>query len=223
MIDRLFNYVLPRVFKKLRRSAVLYSQVHPTSKLESGTSFVHSTMARHSFCGYDCEIEHTDIGSFVSIANRVVLGGGKHPMNWVGMSPAFYAGRDSVAFKASTHKRPQPSRIMVGHDVWIGHSAIIMQGVQIGNGAVIGAGSIVTRDVPAYAVVAGNPARLLRYRFDSKTVHRLLKCKWWELPEADLVAMGDKIVDVEAFLDASENARNLGETSLEYHSKSRGS
>ena len=221
MIDRLLHYIFPKLLKKLRGSAVMGSQVHHTSKLESGTSFVHSIMGRHSFCGYDCEVEHTDIGSFVSIANRVVLGGGKHPMDWVGMSPVFYTGRDSVTFKASTHQRPPPARITIGNDVWIGHSAVVMQGVQIGHGAVIGAGSIVTRDVPDYAVVAGNPARLLRHRFDKKTVQRLLDSAWWQLPDADLIAMGDKVVDVAAFLDAIETARIQSETGLRHLSEQR--
>lgn len=70
-----------KLFKKLRLRAVKGSQVHPTSKLESGTAFYSSTMDRHSFCGYDCDISCADIGSFTSIANGVVIGGGRHPWN----------------------------------------------------------------------------------------------------------------------------------------------
>lgn len=181
------------------------SRIDASSTLESGTSFVHSTIGRHSFCGYDCEIEHANIGSFVSIANKVVIGGGKHPMEWVGMSPAFYEGRDSIAFKASTHSRPAPAPVRIGNDVWIGHSAIVMQGVTIGNGAVVGAGAIVTRDVPNYGIVAGNPARLIRYRFDDVTISRLLATAWWDFDDDLLRSFGDKITDVRAFLSAAEN------------------
>ena len=76
--------------------------------------------------------------------------------------------------------------ITVGSDVWIGYEAVVMQGVTIGDGAVIGARSVVTRDVPPYAIVAGAPARLIRMRFSESTVSRLLELKWWDWPEERL-------------------------------------
>ncbi len=200
MLERL----LYKALKKLRFRAVHLSSVHPTSKLESGTLFYHSTMGRHSFCGYDCDIQHSDIGEFTSIANRVVIGGGHHPMDWVGMSPVFYAGRDSVKAKFSEHARQPVKRIVIGHDVWIGHSAIVLPGVEVGNGAVIGAGAIVTKSVPPYAIVAGNPARVLRYRFDEETVQRLKAIKWWSWPEEELRLLGPLSNNVPAFLEAAE-------------------
>lgn len=196
--------VLFKLLKKLRLRAVKDSRVHPTSKLESGTVFYHSTMGRHSFCGYDCEISHADIGSFVSIANGVVIGGGRHPMEWVGMSPVFYEGRDSVKAKFSTHAREPVQRVRIGHDVWIGRSAIVLPGVEIGNGAVVGAGAVVTKNVPPYAVVAGNPARLLRYRFGEAIVSRLAATAWWDLDDDALRRLGPCFDDVERFLEVAE-------------------
>jgi acetyltransferase-like isoleucine patch superfamily enzyme len=196
-----------KLLKKLRLRAVKGSSVHATSKLESGTVFYHSTMGRHSFCGYDCEISHTDIGSFVSIANGVVIGGGRHPMEWVGMSPVFYAGRDSVKAKFSTHAREPVQRVRVGHDVWIGRSAIVLPGVEIGTGAVVGAGAVVTKDVAPYAIVAGNPARLLRYRFSEPTVARLQATAWWERDDDALRRLGPWFNDVEGFLEVAEKGK----------------
>lgn len=193
-----------KVLRKLRLRAVRDSRIHPTSKLESGTVFYHSTMGRHSFCGYDCEISHADIGSFVSIANGVVIGGGRHPLEWVGMSPVFYEGRDSVKAKFSTHARAPAKRVRVGHDVWIGRSAIVLPGVEIGNGAVVGAGAVVTKDVAPYAVVAGNPARLLRYRFSEPTVARLTATAWWDRDDETLERLGPWFNDVEGFLEVAE-------------------
>lgn len=193
-----------KVLKKLRLRAVHAASVHPTSKLESGTLFYHASMDRHSFAGYDCDIQHADIGAFTSIANRVVIGGGRHPMEWVGMSPVFYAGRDSVKAKFSEHLRDPVKRVLIGHDVWIGHSAIVLPGVEVGDGAVVGAGAIVTKSVPPYAIVAGNPARVLRYRFDETTVQRLQALQWWSWPEAELRALGAFTNDVPKFLDAAE-------------------
>lgn len=198
------SLVLFKLLKKLRLRAVKGSQVHASSKLEAGTSFYYSTMARHSFCGYDCDVSHADIGAFVSIANGVVIGGGRHPMEWVGMSPVFYEGRDSVKAKFSAHAREPVERVSIGNDVWIGRSAIVLPGVQIGNGAVVGAGSVVTRSVAPYAIVAGNPARLIRYRFSESIIARLTATAWWTLDEAELRRLGPCFNDVERFLEVAE-------------------
>lgn len=193
-----------KLFKKLRLVAVRNSTVHPTAKLESGTTFYNSNIDRHSFCGYDCDVYYADIGGFTSIANGVILGGGHHPMEWVGMSPVFYEGRDSVKAKFATHKRDPVKRISIGHDVWIGRSVVVLSGINIGNGAVIGAGSIVTKSVPPYAIVGGNPAKILRYRFDPSTISRLEASEWWFLPEERLYELGDYFNNPEKFLDFIE-------------------
>lgn len=203
---KLILYFLSKAIKKSRLSAISSSTVHPTSKIESGTSFISSNLSRHSFCGYDCDINNADIGNFVSIANGVVLGGGRHPMEWVGMSPVFYEGRDSVKAKFSTHKRQSTKRVVIGHDVWIGRSAIVLPGVEIGIGAVVGAGAVVTKSVPPYAIVAGNPARLIRYRFNESTIQRLLNTRWWELSENRLHDLGPYFNDVEKFLEIIEGS-----------------
>jgi acetyltransferase-like isoleucine patch superfamily enzyme len=196
-------YVLAKSLKKLRLAAVTNSTVHPTSKLESGTNFHSSSMDRHSFCGYDCEVYCADIGAFTSIANGVAIGGGRHPMEWVGMSPVFYEGRDSIKAKFSTHVREPAARVAVGHDVWIGRSAIVLPGVQIGNGAVVGAGAVVTKPVPPYAIVAGNPARLLRYRFSESIIARLDSTQWWALDDDALRRLGPYFNDVDKFLEVA--------------------
>lgn len=203
-VGTMLSLVAFKLMRKLRLKAVRASTVHRTSKLESGTMFYFSTMQRHSFCGYDCDIAHADIGSFVSIANGVVIGGGRHPMEWVGMSPVFYEGRDSVKAKFSTHARAPGKKVVIGHDVWIGRSAIVLPGVVVGDGAVVGAGTVVTKDVPPYAIVAGNPARLVRHRFDDATVRRLLASAWWLLDEAHLLRLGAHVTDVNEFLNQIE-------------------
>lgn len=198
------SYLLSKAIKKSRLVAARSSTIHLTSKLESGTSFNNSNLGRHSFCGYDCDIDNADIGNFVSIANSVVIGGGRHPMEWVAMSPVFYEGRDSVKAKFSTHKRDPINPVIIGHDVWIGRSAIVLAGVEVGIGAVVGAGAVVTKNVPAYAVVAGNPARLIRYRFSDSIIRRLLCTRWWELPDDRLHDLGQYFNDVERFLEIIE-------------------
>jgi acetyltransferase-like isoleucine patch superfamily enzyme len=204
---RILIRALAKAMKKARLIAVKNSTLHSTSKLESGTSFYSSTMGKFSFCGYDCEIVNADIGSFTSIANCVVIGGGRHPMEWAGMSPVFYEGRDSVKAKFSEHVREQPRRVNIGHDVWLGRSVIVLPGVTIGDGAVVGAGSVVTKEVPPYAIVAGNPARLIRYRFSELLRSRLLSARWWDLSDRELQALAPYVRDVEAFLGAAGKIR----------------
>lgn len=198
----MFNYYLAKVLKKFRGSAIRNCTIHPSSKIESGGHIIYSKFDRHSFCGYNCEILYCDIGAFTSIANNVIIGGGIHPMNWVAMSPVFYEGRDSVKAKYSEHKRPGISKTIIGHDVWIGESAIIKQGVSIGHGAVIGMGSIVTKDVSPYDIVAGNPARVIRKRFSNDIVEDLLKSKWWNFDDKKLKYYAQYFTNPEEFLRA---------------------
>lgn len=197
-------YVWSKLIKKLRASAIKKSIIHKTSKVESGCSIVNVSFDRHSFCGYDCEIVNCEIGSFCSIANGVIIGGGMHPMNWVSTSPVFYEGRDSVKAKFSTHSRTNPEKTLIGHDVWIGRNVIIKQGVKIGTGAVIGMGAIVTKDVEPYSIVAGNPAKIVRYRFDQLTIEKLLTSEWWLFDDEKLKLGAKYFTDPAKFLEMLE-------------------
>jgi virginiamycin A acetyltransferase len=129
------------------------------------------------------------IGKFVAIAQgaQFVMNGANHPMggfstypfNMVGFTdkPAF--GNDGLTNRGDT---------VIGNDVWIGREAVIMPGVRIGDGAIIGAHAVVARDVPPYAVMVGNPARISRIRFDAGTVSALLAIRWWDWPVAKIQA-----------------------------------
>lgn len=200
--------IFAKFLKKVRLPAIRHSIIHSTSKIEAGSSIIKSSFDRFSFCGYDCDIFYATIGSFTSIASGVVIGGARHPMEWVGMSPVFYLGRDSVRKKFSEHPLPAPHTTRIGHDVWIGRSAIVLSGVTIGNGAVVGAGSIVTKDVPAYGIAAGNPARLIRYRFQDETINRLEKLRWWELDDGALHTLAPHIRDPEIFIKMLQRIRD---------------
>lgn len=204
----MFRYLISKLIKKSRLASIRRSNIHPTAKVEAGTEFIDSVMGRHSFCGYDCEVYRAKVGAFTSIANGVVLGGARHPMEWVGMSPVFYAGRDSVKAKFAEHVLPPPAEITVGNDVWIGRSAIVLSGVKIGNGAVVGAGAVVTKDVPPYAIVAGNPARIIRFRFPEKTILELEEIEWWNFTDESLSRHGVHFNDVEKFLTLVRNLRS---------------
>lgn len=196
----MIKYIWAKIFKKIRSSAIKNSFVHKTSKIESGSHFINSKMGKHSFCGYDCDISNAEIGSFCSIANNVIIGGGTHPVDWVGTSPAFYEGRDSIKAKFSNHKRKNVKKTIIQHDVWIGQSVIIKQGVIIGTGAVIGMGSIVTKDVPPYSIYAGNPAKFIKQRFDSDVSEKLLKIEWWDFHDKKLLELARYFKDPVKFI-----------------------
>ncbi len=181
-----FRYLLARALKRFRPAAIRNSSIHPTSKIEGGSQVVDSVFDRHSYCGYDCVFICVDVGGFCSISDGVSVGGSGHPMHFVSTSPVFMSHRDSVKEKFSSFEYLNLPRTSIGSDVWIGRGAFVRAGVKIGHGAVVGMASVVVRDVPAYSVVAGNPAREIRRRFDDDTVARLLESRWWELPENEL-------------------------------------
>ena len=129
------------------------------------------------------EFMYVKIGKFCSIASGVKIGLGGHPVNeFISTYPAFYAKKNSGCKVSFVHKQlyDEFKLTEICHDVWIGLNAIIMDGVKIGNGAIIGAGSVVTKNVPSYAVVAGNPAKIIRYRFNESQREILEEFKWWD-------------------------------------------
>jgi len=201
----LINLLISKFFKKIRLSAIKNSIIHKSSKVESGSLFYNSDMGKYSYCGYDCEIINAKIGNFTSIANNVVIGGANHAMDWVGMSPVFYEGRDSITKKFSKFKLNDPKVCHIGNDVWIGRSSIVLSGVTISDGAVIGAGSVVTKDVPSYAIVAGNPAKFIRNRFDDETISKLIKISWWSFSDSKLQSIAHTYNDINLFINTVNN------------------
>lgn len=181
------EYYLSKVIKKLRLRSILNSNIHKTSSIASGTQFVDSTMDKHSFCGYDCSILGTDIGSFCSIASNCEIGGASHTVDWISTSPVFNENKDQIKMKYSYHKyNSQSSRTIIGNDVWIGARVLIKAGVTIGHGSVVGMGSVVTKDIPPYEVWAGNPAKFIRKRFNDEIIEELLRIKWWDFEDDKL-------------------------------------
>jgi acetyltransferase-like isoleucine patch superfamily enzyme len=146
----------------------------------------------------------TVVGAFCSISPECrILGGGEHvidrastfPLNARLFDPARRTGLDSS----------DTGPTVIGNDVYIGVGAIVLSGVSIGDGAVVGAGAVVGKPVPPYAVVVGNPARIIRYRFDSEIRARLLALQWWDWDDDEIQAsLRWFMADIESFLDEME-------------------
>jgi len=133
-------------------------------------------MGKAKLIGYYPKDNPLVVGSYCSIADEVAFFfRTDHRPDLVSSYPGYSIASTSDLFDDSIFKGPT----VVGHDVWIGYRSLIMSGLRIGNGAVIAAGSVVTKDVPPYAIVAGNPAKLIRMRFDAETVSALQASQWW--------------------------------------------
>ncbi|MEX4006766.1 CatB-related O-acetyltransferase [Neoaquamicrobium sediminum] len=125
------------------------------------------------------------IGKFTAIAEgaRFIMNGANHAMSGFSTYPFnIFGGGWEEGFDETTWERELRGDTVIGNDVWIGMEAVVMPGVTIGDGAIVAARSVVTHDVPPYAIVAGNAARVVKMRFDKQTVRRLLSVAWWDWP-----------------------------------------
>lgn len=138
-----------------------------------------------------CFIARGAIGAFCSVGARTAINPFNHPTDWLSTHEFQYHPKsyDWVPewneFRRLERTPDMFERTIVGNDVWMGHNVNVLGGVTIADGAIIAAGAVVTTSVPPFAIVAGVPAKIRRYRFDEKTIERLLEVRWWdfELPE----------------------------------------
>ena len=128
--------------------------------------------------------QYLTVGSYCSIADGVkVFLGGNHRLDWVSTFPFGHLSDSNDVFTTKVkHASPKGKNVTIGNDVWIGSNVTIMSGLRIGDGAVIAASSHVVSHVAPYAIVGGNPARLVRMRFDEDIVALLLELEWWKYP-----------------------------------------
>ena len=142
-------------------------------------------IGRFSYTGKNCIALKCNIGAFCSISYNTCIGGGEHPYHYV-TSHAFLYSKDfgliPEDFDDSNIYDRFSEQCTIGNDVWIGANACVLRGVTIGDGAVIGAGSVVTKDVPSYAIVAGVPAKIIKMRFSDSIIKDLQEIKWWNFP-----------------------------------------
>ena len=182
------------------------------------TILLEVAMGDYSYVVNDSQITYTTIGKFCSIAAMTRINPGNHPMHRA--TQAHFTYRASAYFEGEADEEEffdwrRSHHVEIGHDVWIGHGAVILPGRKIGMGAVIAAGAIVTKDVPAYTIVGGNPARAIRRRFAEPIAERLAGLEWWDWDHDKLRgALPDlRNLDIEEFLDKYEtlahNARRV--------------
>jgi phosphonate metabolism protein (transferase hexapeptide repeat family) len=189
--------------------------IHPTAVIKASrfgswtvvgpnSRFLEVEFGDWSYTVHDADLFNTVVGKFCNVAAGVRLNPTNHPTERASQHHFTYRSRSHLLADeddAAIFAWRRSHRVTVGHDVWIGHNAIVLPGRSIGTGAAIGAGSVVTKDVPDYTIVAGNPARVIRRRCDETTEALLKRIAWWDWNPAQLrAALPDfRTLDAAAF------------------------
>lgn len=209
-----------RVRKKLREEKACYiagrSNVNFSNcEFEGGNSVGEFTILNHCIFGFGSYIsqksllEYTSVGRYCAIGPYVHIVHGRHPSRkFVSIHPSFYssAGQagftyvDETRFQEFSYADPDKKMLVaIGNDVWIGDGVSIMEGVHVADGTIIGAGAVVVKDTEPYSIVGGNPARLIRYRFDQEDIDFLLDLRWWNYDREWIQKYAEYFDDIEKF------------------------
>lgn len=176
------------------------------TEIGAGSRIAHSTFGDYAYCDRYADIANATIGKFSNIAAFTRIGATDHPLDTAACHHFLYRSadywddaRDDAGFFAHRKSR----RAWIGNDTWIGHGAMIKPDVSVGHGAVIAAGAVVTKDVEAYTIVAGVPAKKMRRRLDEKTANRMIDLAWWDWPHDRLRSTLEdfRALSADAFID----------------------
>ena len=203
--------------------------LHGIARLNSGARIIESRLlgpvflnrlsqigpdvvfGKYSGMNENCFVARATVGAYCAIGARTAINPFNHPVDWLSINEFQYHPRsfdwvpEYNEFERLQRTPEMFEHVTIGNDVWTGHNVNILAGVSVGDGAIIGAGSVVTRDVPPFAIVAGVPAQVRRMRFSEGTIVRLLRLKWWDLELSELSGLPFR--EVERCLDRVEEIR----------------
>jgi len=168
-----------------KNAKVSASHLKYYSRLKEYTELHSSVLGEYSYISQFSIVNKSNIGKFCSIANGCYIGLWEH--NRQVSTHSFYLYEHSGGFVEGYKNYDRDDiETKVGNDVWIGANAIVMKGVVIEDGAIIGASAVVTKDVPAYSIVVGNPAKVIKYRYSKEDIAWLLRLEWWNFSREKL-------------------------------------
>lgn len=177
------------------------------NKIGIHTSVSGSVIGRNTYIGNNSRLSSCKIGRFCSIASNVKIVASTHPSSvFVSTSPSFFSTlmQNGQSFvdnnKFNELLSIEGYEAIIGNDVWIGENVIVKGGVRIGDGAIIAMGSVVTKDIPSYAIVGGIPAKIIKYRFTEEQIKKLDEIKWWDKSDSWLQNHVDEFENIETFI-----------------------
>lgn len=204
---------------KFGEKSAFYNCIFEGDNMLGRYVFAMSTyIGKGTYIAFNSTIHWAKIGRYCSIGDNVRIGLGNHPINEnISTHPAFYNNVKKVCgftFHDTEQEIFNPLKYIdssnqyivdIGNDVWIGSNALIMDGVKIGDGAIIAGGAVVTKDVEPYAVVAGVPAKVIKYRFSPSSISVLCKFKWWDKPQSWIKLNYKLFANPEEFIQTISN------------------
>jgi phosphonate metabolism protein (transferase hexapeptide repeat family) len=198
-------------------------RIHPSASLRESelgrfteigerVTFLESSLGDYSYIERHCEVIYARIGKFTCIASQTCINALNHPIGRVSQHKFTYRPNEyflGAKLDSEFREARKAAAVVIGHDVWIGHGVTVLPGIAIGDGAVIAAGAVVTSDVEPYAIMAGTPARFLRWRFPADIAGRLRALAWWDWDHDRLAGAVDdmRLLPPLAFLEKYEEAR----------------
>lgn len=199
------------------KTKLRHSILEANVSIGSECNITNSSIGRYSYLANNCYLPSTKVGAFCSIASHTILAAGNHPSNYLSTSPVTYKNKTTYAqgfvnqptyqdeYKYVDDK--QKFFCEIGNDVWIATRVTLVcgrNGLRIGNGAIVRSGSVVTKDIPPYAIVQGVPAHIIGYRFETEIIEKIEKLSWWNKDDKWIKAHAQYFSDVKKLLEHIE-------------------
>lgn len=193
MIKKIKRKIKKYLGKNTQENISFIGSQKPNLEVGEGTYF----NGIHIYC-WDKRV-NIKIGKYCSFADKInIVAGGEHDKDWVTTSPLIDRWKMEQYYDL---KKPRyKGDIIIGNDVWVAFGATILSGVKIGDGAVVAAGSVVTKDIPPYAIVGGVPAKVIKYRFDDEIIKSLQDIKWWDWDQETIKKRVGDFTEPEVFI-----------------------